>query len=136
MIYDVQFTADMALPGLGRSSAGLYITFARRIGQSSSLPSCYPQRQTLRVCSPCLSPLGTRSLHILDVQSSFTDYEHERRTFNLTVPQRFNFARDVIDVWASAEQVLALVFVLSICTHVLQHSFTTDTDVHVHALWI
>lgn len=46
-----------------------------------------------------------RRLHLLDVQTSFRDYEAERRTFRLAVPQKFNFARDVVDVWASAEKV-------------------------------
>ena len=106
-----QLSADMAFPGLCRTKVGFYTTFAKRIGNSSPPPSSYPLSQLLKPCFSRLSPSGSRSLHILDVQSSFTDYELERSTFNLTVPQRFNFARDVIDVWASAEQVLALVFV-------------------------
>ncbi len=31
---------------------------------------------------------------------NMTDYEHERRTFRLDVPERFNFAQDVVDRWA------------------------------------
>lgn len=45
-----------------------------------------------------------RKFHVLDVQTSFTDFEHERQTFVIPSPQRFNFARDIVDVWAAAER--------------------------------
>jgi acyl-coenzyme A synthetase/AMP-(fatty) acid ligase len=35
-----------------------------------------------------------------DVTPNMTDYEETRRTFRLEVPERFNFARDVVDAWA------------------------------------
>ncbi|KAL8593286.1 hypothetical protein ACOMHN_009939 [Nucella lapillus] len=38
------------------------------------------------------------------MSSTFSDYEHERRTFNITVPEKFNFALNVFDVWAAADQ--------------------------------
>ena len=34
---------------------------------------------------------------------NMTDYEETRRTFRLEVPERFNFARDVVDAWAARE---------------------------------
>ena len=32
---------------------------------------------------------------------NMTDYEETRRTFRLDVPERFNYARDVVDAWAA-----------------------------------
>ncbi len=39
---------------------------------------------------------------------NMTDYEHEVRTFKLEVPERFNFARDVIGRWARDPAKLAM----------------------------
>ncbi|XP_076443412.1 acyl-coenzyme A synthetase ACSM3, mitochondrial-like [Babylonia areolata] len=47
---------------------------------------------------------STRNVHSFGVQSAFMDYEHARNTFSLTVPEKFNFARDVLDVWAAADK--------------------------------
>ncbi|XP_046361795.2 acyl-coenzyme A synthetase ACSM3, mitochondrial-like [Haliotis rufescens] len=44
---------------------------------------------------------GLREYSVFD---EFTDYEHEKKTFKLDVPEYYNFARDVIDKWADAEQ--------------------------------
>ncbi|MEW6058836.1 MAG: AMP-binding protein [Actinomycetota bacterium] len=38
---------------------------------------------------------------MLDVPPNMTDYEEARRGFRLEVPDRFNYARDVVDVWAA-----------------------------------
>jgi len=38
-----------------------------------------------------------------DLAPNMTDYEETRRTFRLEVPERFNFARDVVDAWAARE---------------------------------
>lgn len=39
----------------------------------------------------------------MDVPPNMTDYEESRRTFRLEVPERFNYARDVVDAWATRE---------------------------------
>ncbi|XP_046581928.1 acyl-coenzyme A synthetase ACSM3, mitochondrial-like [Haliotis rubra] len=44
---------------------------------------------------------GLREYSVCD---PFTDYEQEKKTFQLDVPEYFNFAKDVIDKWADAEQ--------------------------------
>ena len=36
----------------------------------------------------------------------YTDYDTERKNFQLTVPQYYNFASDVIDSWAEKEKVV------------------------------
>ena len=41
---------------------------------------------------------------VFDSKVGFTDYEKERREFNLEVPEYFNFA-NVIDDWAQKEKV-------------------------------
>ena len=38
------------------------------------------------------------------VPPNMTDYDHERRTLRLEVPERFNFASDVVDRWAAADE--------------------------------
>jgi acyl-coenzyme A synthetase/AMP-(fatty) acid ligase len=38
-----------------------------------------------------------------EVSPNMTDYEETRRTFRLTVPERFNYARDVVGAWAARE---------------------------------
>ncbi len=38
-----------------------------------------------------------------DLAPNMTDYEETRRTFRLEVPERFNYARDVVDAWAVRE---------------------------------
>jgi acyl-coenzyme A synthetase/AMP-(fatty) acid ligase len=38
-----------------------------------------------------------------DLAPNMTDYEETRRSFRLQVPERFNFARDVVDAWALRE---------------------------------
>ncbi len=38
-----------------------------------------------------------------DLAPNMTNYEETRRTFRLDVPERFNFARDVVDAWAARE---------------------------------
>ena len=38
-----------------------------------------------------------------DLAPNMTDYEETRRTFRLRVPERFNYARDVVDAWAARE---------------------------------
>ncbi|KAK7507796.1 hypothetical protein BaRGS_00000761 [Batillaria attramentaria] len=63
-----------------------------------SAPSCTVLQKNKSVSH------GVRCLNVLDVQSTYTDFEHERRTFKLEQPKYFNFARDVFDVWAAAEQ--------------------------------
>src|SRR5947209_17233546 len=40
-----------------------------------------------------------------------TDYEAERRSFQLEVPEYFNFAIDVINKWASDPNKLAMLWV-------------------------
>ena len=40
-----------------------------------------------------------------------TDYEAERRSFHLEVPEYFNFATDVIGKWASDSKKLAMLWV-------------------------
>ena len=40
---------------------------------------------------------------MVDVTPNMTDYEATRRSFRLRVPERFNFARDVVDAWAARE---------------------------------
>ncbi|XP_070186257.1 acyl-coenzyme A synthetase ACSM3, mitochondrial-like [Littorina saxatilis] len=95
----------MALPRLGRFNKWLYPLFAaKKLASVTFLSSCHLRKHTQQLCSVFSSRLSARSFSILDVQSTFSDYEKERRTFNLTVPQQYNFTRDVIDVWASAEQ--------------------------------
>ncbi len=42
---------------------------------------------------------------------NMTDYEETVRTFQLEVPERFNFARDVIDRWAQDPAKLAMLWV-------------------------
>src|SRR5438270_5109598 len=42
---------------------------------------------------------------------NMTDYEAERRSFNLEVPEYFNFATDVIGKWASDPRKLAMLWV-------------------------
>ena len=42
---------------------------------------------------------------------NMTDYEAERRSFHLEVPEYFNFATDVIGKWASDPQKLAMLWV-------------------------
>lgn len=37
--------------------------------------------------------------------AGFNDYEFERENFRLPVPEYYNFATDVIDIWAEAERV-------------------------------
>lgn len=39
----------------------------------------------------------------MDVAPNMTDYEETRRTFSLEVPERFNYARDVVDAWAACD---------------------------------
>ncbi|MGZ8596069.1 MAG: AMP-binding protein, partial [Actinomycetota bacterium] len=39
----------------------------------------------------------------MDLAPNMTDYEETRRTFRLQVPERFNYARDVVDAWAARE---------------------------------
>ncbi|KAK7507797.1 hypothetical protein BaRGS_00000762 [Batillaria attramentaria] len=78
----------------------------RRLGSPGAVfPSCHLSAPS---CTPLLKSKtvshGARCLNVLDVQSTFTDFEHERRTFKLEQPKYFNFARDVFDVWAAAEQ--------------------------------
>src|SRR5690242_10241885 len=41
-------------------------------------------------------------------QHNMTDYEETVRTFRLDVPERFNFARDVIGRWAQDPEKLAM----------------------------
>ena len=38
-------------------------------------------------------------------RSGFEDYEKERASWNVTIPEKFNFASDVLDVWALKEKV-------------------------------
>jgi acyl-coenzyme A synthetase/AMP-(fatty) acid ligase len=40
---------------------------------------------------------------VADVTPNMTDYEETRRTFRLAVPERFNFAGDVVDAWAERD---------------------------------
>ena len=40
-----------------------------------------------------------------------TDYEAERRSFHLEVPEYFNFATEVIDKWASDPNKLAMLWI-------------------------
>ena len=40
-----------------------------------------------------------------------TDYEQERASFSLKVPETFNFGVDVIDKWAEDPEKLAMVWV-------------------------
>jgi acyl-coenzyme A synthetase/AMP-(fatty) acid ligase len=42
---------------------------------------------------------------------NMTDYEAERRSFNLEVPEYFNFATDVIGKWASDPNKLAMLWI-------------------------
>jgi hypothetical protein len=85
----------MALPQLSRLSIG----------------GCSSAARTLVTCRHKPQPKfghssGQRRFHeMFKVQATFSNYEYERRTFNLRVPQRFNFARDVFDLWSNAEQV-------------------------------
>ncbi|GIX72549.1 acyl-coenzyme A synthetase ACSM4, mitochondrial [Caerostris extrusa] len=37
-------------------------------------------------------------------RAGFDSYEKERSTWNITIPEKFNFAQDVIDVWARKEK--------------------------------
>ncbi|ELU02061.1 hypothetical protein CAPTEDRAFT_184514 [Capitella teleta] len=51
--------------------------------------------------TPCLS----RDLNSVEPSAAgFNDYEAERRNFNMFVPEYYNFAKDVIDVWAAKEK--------------------------------
>ena len=52
-------------------------------------------------------PLSS-GLDITSTQPSaagFDDYEQERKNFSLPMPTYYNFATDVIDVWAEKEKV-------------------------------
>ncbi|XP_038048324.1 acyl-coenzyme A synthetase ACSM3, mitochondrial-like [Patiria miniata] len=75
----------------------------------------WASNKTLRSYTPCC----TRTSHPLKVAAShqpvrtflsalsatgFNDYELGRRQFQLDVPEYFNFASDVLDVWAQKEQ--------------------------------
>ncbi|HET8839961.1 MAG TPA: AMP-binding protein, partial [Ktedonobacteraceae bacterium] len=42
---------------------------------------------------------------------NMTDYEAERRTFSLEVPEYYNFATDVVDKWAQDPDKLAFLWV-------------------------
>lgn len=61
-----------------------------------------PWKQNLTL--PNMAP-PIRSFHPIDQQGNITDYEHERKSSNLIAPPKFNFVRDVIEVWATAEKV-------------------------------
>lgn len=53
------------------------------------------------------SYMATKDLYATEPSAAgFNDYEAERRNFNLVVPEYYNFASDVIDVWAAKEKVL------------------------------
>lgn len=38
-------------------------------------------------------------------RSGFEDYEKERASWNVIIPEKFNFASDVLDAWAHKEKV-------------------------------
>ena len=66
--------------------------------------------QTQR-CVP-LHPNLEGVLHMVVSRTpNMTDYEAERRSFHLEVPEYFNFATDVIGKWASDPQKLAMLWV-------------------------
>ncbi|XP_059167992.1 acyl-coenzyme A synthetase ACSM3, mitochondrial-like isoform X2 [Physella acuta] len=48
---------------------------------------------------------STRSLHIPLNGYSFTDYNLEKKSFSLQVPNNFNFVKHFIDEWARAERL-------------------------------
>jgi acyl-coenzyme A synthetase/AMP-(fatty) acid ligase len=57
-----------------------------------------------------------------------TDYEETKRTFRLAVPERFNYARDVVDAWASREpRRLALLAVDAGGANARRYSFADVT---------
>lgn len=60
----------------------------------------------------------------MDVSPNMTDYEETRRTFRLEVPERFNYARDVVDAWAARDpRKLALYSVHASGSEVRRYSF-------------
>lgn len=62
----------------------------------------------------------------MTVPMNMTDYEETRRTFRLEVPERFNFAADVVDAWADRDPArLALVAVNGDGTDVTRWTFET-----------
>ena len=58
-----------------------------------------------------------------DAPPNMTDYEETRRTFNLDVPERFNFGFDVVDKWAEDHTKLALVSLDPTGEHAQKHTF-------------
>jgi len=60
----------------------------------------------------------------VDAAPNMTAYEETRRTFHLEVPERFNYARDVVDAWAAREpRKLALYSVDASESTVRRYSF-------------
>ena len=58
-----------------------------------------------------------------DAPPNMTDYEETRRTFNLDVPERFNFGFDVVDKWAEDHTKLALISLDPTGEHAQKHTF-------------
>ncbi|XP_054706282.1 acyl-coenzyme A synthetase ACSM3, mitochondrial-like isoform X2 [Uloborus diversus] len=59
-----------------------------------------------KICnSSKLVPLILRSRSFSsDSRVGFNDYEKERKSWNVEIPEKFNFASDVIDAWAQREK--------------------------------
>lgn len=45
-------------------------------------------------------------------RSGFDDYEKERASWNMVIPEKFNFASDVLDAWALKEKVSIFITVI------------------------
>ena len=58
-----------------------------------------------------------------DYRPNMTDYEAERREFQLDVPEHFNFGFDVIDKWAEDRTKLALISVAPDGESAQKHTF-------------
>lgn len=53
---------------------------------------------------------STRFIHTNKIvygvsRAGFEDYEKEKATWNVVIPEKFNFASEVLDIWARKEKV-------------------------------
>lgn len=49
--------------------------------------------------------------HRVSRPQNFTDYESIKQQYSLQIPEYFNFAEDVLDVWAEKEKVEYTLFI-------------------------
>ena len=66
----------------------------------------------------------------------FDNYEEEYAHFSLDIPERFNFARDVIDKWAELEEVWLLSFTFYRYDYIHSLSIGMITFIHFLSIWL